>query len=95
MAVRSRAQARFLLLHVRDPGQIGFPHLGTRLLLMIGQDMSGLIDQCIGIFDGRPQSRRTLQGTARGSAASAVGLAEGFFLFDTSNGVADLRQSVL
>ncbi len=41
---------------------IGLPNLSARLLLVIGQDVSGLIDQCIRIFDGRPQSRRTLQG---------------------------------
>src|SRR5712692_5822803 len=57
--------------------------------------MSGLIDQCIGIFYGRPQSRRTLQGPGEDRLASASGLAEGFFLLDTSNGVADLPQSVL
>jgi hypothetical protein len=39
------AQTRLLLLHVLHPGQIGLPNLGARLLLVIGQDVSGLIDQ--------------------------------------------------
>src|SRR4051812_15444135 len=50
-----RSQARFLLLHVLDPGQIRLPHLGSCLLLMIGQDMCRLIHQRIGALDGRPQ----------------------------------------
>ena len=43
------AQTCLLLLHLLDPGQIPLSNLGARLLLMIGQNVSGLIDQRIGV----------------------------------------------
>jgi hypothetical protein len=52
------AQARFLFLHVRKVSQVGFSDLRTRLLLVIGQNVSGLIHQPIGAFERRPQRRR-------------------------------------
>ena len=55
------AQARFLFLHVRKVSQIGFSDLGTRPLLVIGQNVSGLIHQPRGAFERRPQRRRALQ----------------------------------
>ncbi len=51
-------QARFLFLHMRKVSQIGFSDLGTCLLLVIGQNVSGLMYQRIGAFERRPQRRR-------------------------------------
>ena len=55
------AQTGFLLLHVLNPGQIRLSNLGSRLLLMIGQDMSGLIYQRISVLEGGPQYCGALQ----------------------------------
>ena len=52
-----RAQVRFLLLHLLDPGQIGLLNLGSSLLLMIGQEMRCLIHERISALERRPQRR--------------------------------------
>ena|SRR5437879_4187287 len=59
------AQARFLFLHVRKVCQIALSDLGARLLLVIGQNVRGLIHQRIGILDGRPECLRALQRSAQ------------------------------
>jgi hypothetical protein len=56
------AQARLLFLHVCDEGHIGFSDLRTRLLLVVGQNVSGLIHQRIGVLEGRPERCGALQG---------------------------------
>jgi hypothetical protein len=51
------AQVRLLFLHVRNVCQIALADLGARLLLVIGQNVSGLMHKCIGILERGPQRR--------------------------------------
>jgi hypothetical protein len=55
------AQARFLSLHLSDESQIPPTDLRSRLLLVIGQNVSGLVHQRIGILEWRPEGYGALQ----------------------------------
>src|SRR5262249_1635238 len=60
-----RAQTRLLFLHLPKMHQIPLPNLRARLLLMISQNMSSLIHQRIGVFEGRPKSRCAPEGLGK------------------------------
>jgi hypothetical protein len=52
-------QSGFLLLHLRNVSQIPFTHLSSRLLLVIGQNVSRLMDE---IVRAGPRETRGWQG---------------------------------
>jgi hypothetical protein len=49
------AQARFLLPHLLQMGEIPFPNLRTREQLLIAQNVSCLPDPRVGALERRPQ----------------------------------------
>lgn len=55
------AKAAFLRLHLQQMDAIGRLHLRPRALLMVRQQMCGLVDQRIRLFQGWPQSSGRLQ----------------------------------
>ena len=47
--------------HLRKESQIPFPNMLTRVLLRVGQDRFGLIQEAVSILQWWPQRRRGLQ----------------------------------
>ena len=56
-----RPQFGFLLLHLRDVSQVPFTHLCFRLLLVIRQNVSRLVDEIIRALQWRPEADRCLE----------------------------------
>ncbi len=58
---RKRSQRGDLALHLRKVRQIPFPDVLTGVLLRVGQDRFGLIQEAVSILQWWPQRRRGLQ----------------------------------
>lgn len=56
MAEAERPQSGFLLLHLRNVSQVPFTHLCSRLLLVIRQDLSCLMDEIVRTLQRGPEA---------------------------------------
>jgi len=54
-------QSGFLLLHLRNVSQVPFTHLSSRLLLVIRQNVSRLMDEIVRALQGRPEAGSGLE----------------------------------
>jgi hypothetical protein len=59
--LHKRSQRGEITPHLGKESQISFPDVLTRVLLWIGQDRFGLIQEAVGVLKRRPQRRCGLQ----------------------------------
>ena len=56
-----RSQRGDFAPHLRKESQVPFPNVLTRLLLRVGQDRFGLIQEAVSVLQWWPERRRGLQ----------------------------------